>query len=143
MKESFVLTNKEVHDLWWGLYDLWPDLEPDIFIDYQNTEGKDRFVFGYDSDEPVPGELVAIICREKAIRVLASRGFPPTPEKIKNEWYLFFKNFSLLKKTIVKNPIYDCALVEACKLIVSVKEIDVESNTKYPKSNKPDDGKKT
>lgn len=143
MKEPFTISNKDLYDLWWGLYAKWPELEPDIFIDYQNSNGLDQFVFGYDSNEPIPGELVSIICREKAQRFIASHGFPPNPQKIKNEWFLFFENFNVMRKTIIKNPILDYAIVEACRVILDAKEANVKPDQKRTKPDKPDAGPKT
>jgi hypothetical protein len=68
----FNLNAYQLHSIYRTLHSTFPEVEPDIFIDYQIIDGKPQFAFGYDSNDPVPTPLVAVIYREKILRYLKS-----------------------------------------------------------------------
>lgn len=68
----FTLTAYQLHSIYRSLHDAFPEVEPDIFIDYQILNGKPQFAFGYDSNEPIPVPLVSVIYREKILRYLST-----------------------------------------------------------------------
>lgn len=121
MLEPFNISAKRLFGMYNPIHEMWPDMEPDVFIDYQK-DGKDGyFVFGYDSSDPQPTELIAIIYRDKAIRILAANKYPPHIERVrKNEWVVMFNNYTIMKQTIFVDVTLDDALCSAINYIIDI-----------------------
>lgn len=131
----FTLTASDIHTIYRQIHRIYPMVEPDIFIDYQVLDKKQRFVFGYDSDEPVPPELVAIIYREKIIRYIKS--LPGiclciSGDKEITKCSIIYHDESQKNKVqnkVFQNKIFDVALVDAAWFALEYwKSLHAESN---------------
>lgn len=139
----FKLNAYQLHSIYKLLHDTYPEVEPDIFIDYQIINGKPQFAFGYDSNEPVPPELVAIIYREKILRYL--KGLPTIGLYLDGDQeltkcsiiYYAPSGKNRIQTRVFQNKVYDVAIVDAAWFALTHwKEINAEPDSDTSRKSK-------